>query len=512
MLVAIPMFGQVVTPDWDEDFKVSNDSVFKEFDDFVRQATNEFEDFRRQINEEFSNFLAEAWKPMPTQPAEEPPEKPKPIAPVIAPSQQPRTIQLPNGSQDLRDADRPDLPVSPDLPPEQLESVQIPFSGKFISPTTIVHPTPIEGIKVKPRPNDPVTTLRFFDTPLTFHLDKSKSPKLKDATERSVADMWKQLADPYYDNIIAECLANAKWLNLCDWGYVLLTKQVAEAYCGKNTNEAVVMQMYLLTQSGYQVRIGRAENSKFSLLLGSKAAIYKYKFFTMGSERFYILDRSLQDQPFFVFSHAFPQEKSLSLDIAQPKLTVAQTTERQVASKRYPNVKAVIETNQNLIDFYDTYPLNSEWNTYSRASLSDLVKEELYPLLRETIKDKSETAAVNILLNFVQTAFPYKNDRDQFGYERPLFPDETFYYPYCDCEDRSILFACFVRELLGLDVVLLHYPGHLATAVRFAGEVEGDHLYVDGKKYLVCDPTYIGAELGRCMPQYKATDPTVQTF
>ena len=29
-----------------------------------------------------------------------------------------------------------------------------------------------------------------------------------------------------------------------------------------------------------------------------------------------------------------------------------------------------------------------------------------------------------------------------------------YYYPYSDCEDRSILFARLVKDLLGLDVVM----------------------------------------------------------
>ncbi|NCE72853.1 hypothetical protein D1136_08020 [Odoribacter sp. Z80] len=56
---------------------------------------------------------------------------------------------------------------------------------------------------------------------------------------------------------------------------------------------------------------------------------------------------------------------------------------------------------------------------------------------------------------------------------------------------------------MGLDVVLLHYPNHLATAVASGDDVPGDYLMLDGRKYLVCDPTYINAGIGEAMPQYK---------
>ena len=105
----------------------------------------------------------------------------------------------------------------------------------------------------------------------------------------------------------------------------------------------------------------------------------------------------------------------------------------------------------------------------------------------------------------MQTAFDYRTDDEQFGQERPLFADETLYYPYSDCEDRAILYAVLVRDLLGLDVVLLHYPGHLATAVCFGDDTPGDYMSIGGRKYIVCDPTYIGAPIGLAMPQYKQT-------
>ena len=53
---------------------------------------------------------------------------------------------------------------------------------------------------------------------------------------------------------------------------------------------------------------------------------------------------------------------------------------------------------------------------------------------------------------------------------------------------------------MGLDVVFLHYEGHLATAVAFDEDISGDYIKLNGKKYLVCDPTYINAPIGMEMP------------
>lgn len=87
-----------------------------------------------------------------------------------------------------------------------------------------------------------------------------------------------------------------------------------------------------------------------------------------------------------------------------------------------------------------------------------------------------------------------------WGGDRAFFADETLYYPYCDCEDRSILFSRLVRDLLGLDVVLVYYPGHLATAVNLTeGDIKGDYLTLGDRRYVVRDPTYINAPAGHTM-------------
>lgn len=471
LLLSLPMKAQI-----GGDFEATSD--FQRFRDSI---FNDFEEFRRKANEEYANFMRQPWVKEPTQLPVAPPEVPKPQTPPVV-----------------------DPKARPTADP-------IPFDGTPRQPKPLDKPEPIAPIKLTPRPTDPVVTFKFFGTSMPFHFDKSKRLHLRDVTENSVADLWEQLSDKYYDNLIAECLQYRDKNNLCDWAYVLLTKKVAETCCGASTNESVVMHMYLLTQSGFNVRLACANREKLTVLLGSTAVIYRYHYFDLDGMKYYILDRTLDGNSFTIFKHAFPKEKTLTLSITQPKFSIAPTQERAITSERF-NVKATVETNQNLIDFYDTYPLNSEWHLYSKASLSQTVKETLYPILQDAIKNKNESMAANILIDFVQTGFDYKTDRAQFGYERPLFPDESFYYPYCDCEDRSILYACLIRELMGLDVVLLHYPEHLATAVHFNEDVSGDYLMVEGVKYIICDPTFIGARIGMCMPDFKQVSPIVQKF
>ena len=37
-------------------------------------------------------------------------------------------------------------------------------------------------------------------------------------------------------------------------------------------------------------------------------------------------------------------------------------------------------------------------------------------------------------------------------------------------------------------------------AVAFSENVKGDYIELDGQRYIICDPTYIGAPVGLTMP------------
>ena len=265
---------------------------------------------------------------------------------------------------------------------------------------------------------------------------------------------------------------------------------------------AVMAQMFLLVQSGYKVRIAKSQG-KMVLMVPFKDKIYSYSYVPMQDGWYYILNKNLTASSFSVFNLAYPKEQMASVQLCrQPRLKNNPDTRRILQSRDYPGMKIEVKPNLNLVDFYNHYPVTDSWQSYVQASLSEEVKNQIYPLFNEKIDGKSKKEAAEMLLNFVQTAFEYMTDQEQFGYERPLFADEMFYYPYADCEDRAILLSVLIRDLLDLDVILLNYPAHIATAVKFDAPVAGNYFTVDGDNYVVCDPTYIGASVGDCMPRY----------
>ena len=447
----------------------------KEFNEFLNEQQRRMEEFRNRQNAEFAEFMKKAWEPFITQPAIPAPQVPEPIKPIVK---------------------EPDTILNPILEPLPIENVIIPEEPQ-ITPEPFVSPLTEEPI-------EPVgLSFDYYGSICTVPLTEDLSYGLSGIREKNVARVWELLSQDRYLPVIKSCLYWRDELRLSDWGYYKFLENLTCCFFGtRKQNEARVMQMFILTQSGYQVRIERSGETLF-LLLPFDTVIYEYSYLLLDGIKFYIMDKQITND-IFVLDHNYPNTKPFSIQILQePKLTMRKSLARSFSSKRYPELSVEIYTNLNLIDFYNDCPLNSQWNCYVQASLSQSVKEQLLPTLLKSTDGKTEVTRANILLDFVQTAFDYKTDDIQFGYERPLYADETLYYPYCDCEDRSILYAILMNELGFYDIVLLHYSDHIATAVHFNEDIKGDYLMLDGKKYIVCDPTYINSSVGDAMPKYR---------
>jgi hypothetical protein len=461
-------------------------STAQNFDEYVRQhqanfsayndkVSKEFEEYRQKINAEYAKYMRKKWEAFETFKSE---KSPMGVKPKIQPEKKPNYTP----------------PTIPRI--------------KFDSVVEMPQPIPISPKRpeIKTIPDYiPIFSFDFFGTPCQVRLDKSIAFSLNEITGNAVADEWLLLSDGRTDLLVTDCLSLKYDLELCDWAYIVMLEKMSSAILEGQPNEAVLLQMYILVQSGYKVRIAIADNTLF-LLIPFDGRIYELDYITIERERFYVIGDKKHHGNYQAFGKAFPNEQTPSLRMGKlPKFSESAKEYKSFTSERYPEVSVKVAPNKNLMDFLETYPLCT-WDYYAYASLSESVKKELYPILRTKIANKSVADAANMLINFVQTAFEYKTDDEQFGYERPLFGDEIFYYPFSDCEDRSILYSILVHDLLGLDVLLLHFPGHLATAVYFPEEVDGTYLTLDGKKYTVCDPTYIDADIGECMPEYIEED------
>lgn len=484
----------------------------KEFEEFAKQQTQDYEAFKNKADAEFETFLRAAWEAYDAfapEPAPVRPEPPKPVEfdktkPEMPPVDiKPGDLKVPQapvpGVGDKVPVKYPGLPDVADKPAPGVYVPGLPYTPVIVAPPT-----------VKPGRSVYRTPIAFYGTEFEVATDAVEGLSLAGIQEANVADAWKELCSKDYEQFVNDCMTVKKEKQLSDWAYLSLSKRIGEQLYGTNRpNDVAFLQMFLLNKSGYKVRLAKIDDH-LKLLIAPAGTIYGTPYLKISGDKYYVFEPDANaSMRIYTYKQNFADAKNLvCLNIEGiPALAMSEEPRTFTSADGKVSVQTVV--NKNLMDFYKDYP-QCDVVIHYKAPMSEGLRKALYDQLEAAIAGKSQLEAANVLLNFVQTSFQYMTDGDQFGYEKPFFPDETFYYPYCDCEDRAMLYATLVKDLLGLDVILLDYPNHIASAVRFTEEVAGDAVVLaDGTRYVVCDPTYIGAPVGSCMEQYKNVGPQV---
>lgn len=531
---------------------------------FMKEELEDFDKFMDDADKDFINFMREPWKEFEAEKPVLKRVKPEPVKPVVydektAPkSEKPVCLTIEEildmttseGKQkpvvQLNEVDRivfdkPEVIVrkkkdpkviiieekpadKPAVQPEKKPVVEVVEAEPEAEPAPVVEADRRPESAAEPRlpvSSTPTSPLYRGESGrskiayggLAFYLNNSLNRKcsLNGLNENAIADAYEALCNSDYKPLLADCAQIRKDLRLNDWGVFTLVRQVADTYCG-TANESIVMQQFLLNEMGYKARMARkATEDKMMLFVATDCSIYAHPYITLNGQNYYNLSGNNEQCQFYMCQKDSPKVKnSVGMQLKEAPLfpgTVVSSTHQAKGSA----ARVTVDVPKALMDFYKDYP-QCDYSVYFNAPVNAAMENRILSSLAPLVQGRNEADAANILINFVQTAFQYQTDGQQFGYEKPFFVEELFYYPYSDCEDRAMLFSYLVRKLLGLDVVLLDYPEHIATAVRFNGNVSGDYLMVNGRKYIVCDPTYIGASIGMTMPRYKTVSAKVLKY
>ncbi len=531
---------------------------------FMKEELEDFDKFMDDADKDFINFMREPWKEFEAEKPVLKRVKPEPVKPVVydektAPkSEKPVCLTIEEildmttseGKQkpvvQLNEVDRivfdkPEVIVrkkkdpkviiieekaadKPTAQPEKKPVVEVVEAEPEAEPAPVVEadrrpePAAEPRLPVSSTPTSPLYRgesgrSKVMYGGLAFYLNNSLNRKcsLNGLNENAIADAYEALCNSDYKPLLADCAQIRKDLRLNDWGVFTLVRQVADTYCG-TANESIVMQQFLLNEMGYKARMARkATEDKMMLFVATDCSIYAHPYITLNGQNYYNLSGNNEQCQFYMCQKDSPKAKnSVGMQLKEAPLfpgTVISSTHQAKGSA----ARVTVDVPKALMDFYKDYP-QCDYSVYFNAPVNAAMENRILSSLAPLVQGRNEADAANILINFVQTAFQYQTDGQQFGYEKPFFVEELFYYPYSDCEDRAMLFSYLVRKLLGLDVVLLDYPEHIATAVRFNGNVSGDYLMVNGRKYIVCDPTYIGASIGMTMPRYKTVSAKVLKY
>ena len=365
--------------------------------------------------------------------------------------------------------------------------------------------------------------LNFYGRQVSIHVDPKLKMKSTGIEEKQVADHFTRISkcqDETHalwgeiDNVVNE-------FGLNEWGYFCLLRTLSERMF-TNVNDRVLFCFYMLrNEGGFKTRLARGQESGALTLLiaiDNSKQVYSYTYFRFNdddsgktqvkyytvygggkaSEAVYSYDYCKQDA----------EKRQMCLDFNNNLNMGSCDVRRTVKLTKTDNI--TLPYNKSHMAYLDDVPM-TVFPIYFQSPVAIEAQQVLQKKFNEMKNDYTPTQFIAMLLHFVQTGFDYKTDEEQFGYEKYFYPEEVIGYPYCDCEDRSAMFAWLVQKYTNAKVIGLQYEGHVATAVWFGddAEVKGDGFMYGGKKYYVCDPTYINASIGMTMPQYKNKTPKV---
>ena len=452
----------------DEDQAAFSATVDKEFEAFKQETDRKFNNFVAEIDKEFSEYLGGSFGTYKTSNEKYASDKAKPNS----------------------------IPVAGEV------VVDAGFIDYEISKSLSVYQGPVfPGIKKTEDKNFETKKIdiNFLAWPLYFNIDKDfLEVTTQKPSAQSIAGAWDDLGKLNYNHFLYQVSEVANTLNLNNWGYYQLLKEISQKVYPSNKNMQVVFQWAMLNRSRYKAKIGFSNEDMF-LLVPSVYKMYNIDFVKVNGINYYVIGGNGEQVQ--TYDKDFPESDILmDVTIRKPFNTNAIRSSKKFEFSYGNKSYAVkLDFDQQMIDFYKSIPL-SDVSIYFNSVVSQQTQASVRKAFKSVLKGKSNVEAANILLSFVQQSFDYKTDQQVFGKERYFFADELLYYPYADCEDRSVLFAYLVKTLLNKEVVAISFPGHMATAISLGQDVEGAKLEYNNKIFLIADPTLLGAGVGKLMP------------
>lgn len=459
-----------------------------DFEDWKSKQKDEMNKYISEQDKAFANFLEKNWEQFETFKAEVQDTTPKPT-------------------------------TMPKVKPKKIEQIEVTNKIEEIKVPAKIQIEEKEQddsmVQVK-MTEDSRINVNYLGLPLEFNYQQNLDIKVQSPiNESGIADFWYSISNIDHTTFFAQIGDYREQLKLNDWGYCLLLNEITKEVSGNSDNLARLLLWFMLTKSGYEAKVGFAEDSVY-LLLPSQNKIYGVSYVIIDDKRFYTLSFDKQKQlniSINTYEGKYPDADDLiDLSVKDTPKVKGTLIEKELKFK-YDNTEYTIPVtyNQTTADYFKNYP-QTDLEVYFNAPLSEEATYSLTVGLKPILEGRTEADAANVLLRFVQTAFQYKTDGDQFGTEKSLFSDETLFYPYSDCEDRSIIYSFLVRNILGLNVIGLDYPGHVSTAVQFKNNLLGDKIVHNSSQFVVCDPTYINANVGMSMPKFREVKPKIIDF
>ncbi len=510
LIISISLFT-VLSHGQISDFEKFKQQREKEMNQFEQKVNREMDSLRTAHDKAFAKMLEGNWKREDLFPSKPASEKPKPTAPpVFKPDDKQDAEQdvIQDAEQDvIQDAAQD---VIQDAAQDVIQDAEQDVIQDDKQDVTQDAAQEEKAEELAFNKAFQFQNESLFGNEWKMILLASKWPTLKGSPDpSSITDYWKSCSKKEYDLMLAYFNYQKKEFGLSDWGVYQMLRSVAKSNFTRENDQKLFM-WFVLVQMGYDTRIMYGEN-QIVLTLPFKDMLYRKSYFEFNGNNYFVLEEK-SPSALYTYSSQHESAKSLFTLANTPSAKFPeQWTERGFDFKFNRNAEHVsLPYLTHRTTFNATIP-QTELDYYFGQSLPASFKERLHKALDAKLQAcGSEREQVRYLYALVCQSIPYKTDQDQFQYEKFCIPEEVLAYPFADCEDRTFLLNALVTELVGVETIGLNYPGHVAMAVRLKEQKNSDAIIqFNGKNYIYCDPTYIGADVGMMPDSYRGVKPEV---
>ncbi|MFW2476542.1 MAG: hypothetical protein ACN4EP_06490 [Sediminibacterium sp.] len=356
--------------------------------------------------------------------------------------------------------------------------------------------------------------LDFYGDSLYLNNDPSINIQFTNPiSKKTIADFYSQLKSGNYKPVIQHLLAFRDNKQLDDWFYYQLIRTTAEKLSPKadNYHRYTLYKWFLLNESGYNATL-RFRNDTLLLYVRSEENIYDIPYYMVNDKQYVCLNYhdydnkiNIEAEPFTTIALNEGGNNRFSYKVTQlPQIRNNNFTVKQLQfdyqNKEY---KFDVMLDKQVQKIFTNYPVVDYASQFS-IPLSQTTYNSLVPLLKEAVKGMNQQKGVDYLMHFTRSAFLFETDTKAYGKEKRLSPEQTLFYEYSDCEDRSAFFFFLVKEIYKLPMIVLSYPTHITVAIQFDKPVGTPILY-NGEPYWVCEPTpqKKDLKLGQLLPSLK---------
>lgn len=339
----------------------------------------------------------------------------------------------------------------------------------------------------------------FYGDTIEVTRDFNQPPEGPSAlSQKCIQDFYQKLETSDYQPVVAALKEYKNTHKPDDWLYYQLIRKTAQQISPKAANYTryTLYKWFLLNKLGYDAFL-TTDGDKILMYVRSDDEVYDIPFRMKEGKKYACLNYhdygyniDFVKTPFEEIAVNVEGEKNVfSYKLTQlPEFKPEDYTEKDIRfSYAGADYSFKVKVNEEIKKIFRNYPV-TDYQWHFNMPMSSETYNSLIPQLKDDLKGKSVKNGVSFLMHFTRYSFAYRSDKENFGTEKRLSPEQTLLYEGSDCEDRVALFYYLVKEIYKLPMIVLAYPDHLTIAVAFDQPV-GRPIMYNGKAYSICEPT-----------------------